>query len=95
LASRSQSSSEEHQQEAERRKRRDKYRVTIFDDLFSIGHLVFGILCGLLGLTAAWILYTVYELVEYVRKRDTIAGDLFEFLVGYAVGAMLRDTLPA
>ena len=50
--------------------------------------------CGMLGLVFGWILYAIYEVIDYVRKRDTIAGDYFEFLIGYATGAMIADAFP-
>ena len=73
---------------------KEKYKVTIFDDRWSILHFLFGVACGVLGLVFGWIIYAIYEVIDYVRKRDTIAGDYFEFLAGYATGAMIADAFP-
>jgi len=62
-------------------------QVEIFDDVFSLGHLILGILSYFH--VGFFVLFVFYELVEfcykYSRKRETPAnfiGDLCEFFVG-------------
>jgi len=63
--------------------------IEVFDDLFSLGHLIFGVLTVIFPIF--FLLFFVYELLEFIykypRKREGVRdfiGDLFEFLVGVA-----------
>jgi len=69
-----------------------KPTVVIFDDKWSLLHFAVGALAGFFGFPGLWLVYIMYELIEFVRKRDTIAGDAFEFLIGYGFGAMIKHT---
>ena len=68
-------------------------RVEVFDDWFSVGHL----LLGASSLFLPWVLalFLGYELVEFCykrrRKREKIGefiGDLIEFLVGAGIAGL-------
>lgn len=69
-----------------------KPTVVIFDDKWSFLHFLVGTISGFFGYHIIWLLYIMYELIEFVRKRDTIAGDAFEFMLGYGFGAMIAHT---
>jgi hypothetical protein len=73
-------------------------KVEIFDDWFSIGHLLLG---GFAVLTpAAFILYLFYQFVEFCWKRprkeevvENFLGDLTEFFLGLAFTVLVLRTL--
>jgi len=63
-------------------------KVELFDDFFSIGHTLLGILAYFH--ISFFIIFLFYELIEfcykYGRKEETLAnfvGDLCEFIIGY------------
>ena len=65
-------------------------KIDVFDDLFSIGHLILGAVTYFIPLIA-WI-FIVYEIIEFhikkVRKEETVKeflGDLYEFMFGIAI----------
>ena len=70
-------------------------RIVVFDDRRSLAHLGLGILSVMWPWI--WIVFSVYEMVEFClrrgkRRREKIGefiGDLVEFLVGAGVAGML------
>ena len=68
-------------------------RVEVFDDWFSIGHL----LLGASAIFLPWVMaiFLGYELVEFCYKREKkgesvgeFIGDLIEFLVGAGIAGL-------
>ena len=70
-------------------------RIIVFDDERSLAHLGLGMLSVIWPWI--WIVFTVYEVVEFCyrwrkKRREKIGefiGDLVEFLVGAGVAGML------
>ena len=69
-------------------------KVEIYDDKFSIGHTILGILAYFH--ISFFIIFLFYELIEfcykYGRKEETPAnfvGDLSEFFIGYSFISLL------
>jgi len=69
-------------------------KVEIYDDKFSIGHTLLGILAYFH--ISFFIIFLFYELIEfcykYGRKEETPAhfvGDLCEFFIGYSFVSLL------
>jgi len=71
-------------------------KVDIFDDKFSVGHLLLGIVSG--ADPRAAVAFIGYELVEHLYKnrkgseesQTKFIGDIIEFFVGVGIGAMLQ-----
>jgi len=69
-------------------------KVELYDDFFSIGHTLLGILAYFH--ISFFIIFLFYELIEfcykYGRKEETPAnfvGDLCEFFIGYSFISLL------
>ena len=70
-------------------------RIIVFDDERSLAHLGLGMLSVIWPWI--WIIFSVYEIVEFClkrgkRRREKIGefiGDLVEFLVGAGLAGML------
>jgi len=69
-------------------------KVMVFDDWRSILHFIYGAVAGFLKnlypealvLLAA---YMIYQLLEYMKVRDQIFGDILEMTLGYFYGDLL------
>ncbi|OYT55906.1 MAG: hypothetical protein B6U77_00755 [Candidatus Hecatellales archaeon ex4484_218] len=67
-------------------------RVQVFDDWFSVGHLLLGFLALITPLI--FIIYLLYELVEFMFKHpkekiSCFIGDILEFFCGLGFGYLI------
>lgn len=72
-------------------------RVEVFDDKFSIGHFLLGLVAGVLShftpqlVLLAFLTFLGYELVEFIvkyprEKAQFFIGDLLEYTLGFTLG---------
>ena len=54
------------------------------DGINSAAHLAF----GAMGNNLVAILFVAYQLTNYSNKKDELAADMLEFLVGWVLGAL-------
>jgi len=70
-----------------------KPRLRLFDDIYSMLHLIGGAVCAYLRLsipaTLTFIAYQYYERERWAEKR----GNFIEWLIGLVVGSVLRAVL--
>lgn len=71
-------------------------KVEIFDDLFSIGHVILGVIA--LFVTWIVIVYVAYQIIEFCMKKGrepaiNMVGDIVEFFFGVGTSAMLMKSV--
>ena len=71
-------------------------KVNVFDDWYSIGHLILGFFTLVIPL--AFIVFLLYELVEFClkyphEKASNFVGDIFEFVLGLGFGYLVIRTV--
>ncbi|MCD6422083.1 hypothetical protein J7L13_01885 [bacterium] len=60
--------------------------------LTDLGHIAFGFFAALLPLEHSLVLitlYIIYQISEYLIKRDTLDEDILELLLGYVLGLLV------
>jgi len=76
-------------------------KVELFDDKFSLLHLLFGVAIGFSSLKnfvlTCFVLYMIFQMVEHMYKygketSESFIGDLVEFIFGVGVGYLLAVT---
>ncbi|MEM2612335.1 MAG: hypothetical protein QXJ45_06915 [Thermoproteota archaeon] len=69
-------------------------KIEIFDDFYSIFHIVFGAITILFGLWV-FVIFISYQVIEYCMKRgkDEIVGDMVEYVFGSGVMALCSISL--
>lgn len=72
-------------------------RCRVFDDVFSLIHLLAGAILAIIGkpgcIVGGFTFYTLYEVIEGRYERDCPAADILEFLVGLGVGVLAKAAL--
>ena len=71
-------------------------KIHVFDDWFSVGHLILGFLALITPL--AFTIFLLYELVEFClkyphEKASNFVGDIFEFILGLGFAYLIVRTL--
>jgi len=73
-------------------------KVEMFDDRFSVIHLIYGIAIGFTDsktiALVCFVLYTIFQLIEHMYKynkepSENFIGDIIEFVFGIGVGYLL------
>jgi len=75
-------------------------RAVVFDDLFSIGHVVLGFVAAFIPFlrVASVMVFLLYELVEFMYRNrrggvpepiENFVGDILEFFLGLGFGAVV------